>query len=173
MQGLENVIRGARAEAGLTQAELAVRAGTSQPAVARYERGSATPTLPTLQRLLAACGQRAVISSTAIDDPGSSASSRAAPDMRLLSEHRQPLLAAAARCGAREVRLFGSVSRGQQHPDSDIDLLVELEPGHTLIDLAKFRREAGEILGVSVDVATPDMLKERYRTEVLAQARPL
>lgn len=68
------------------------------------------------------------------------------------------------------MRLFGSVSRGEHNPDSDIDLLVELEPGRTLLDLAKFRRKAGQILGVPVDVATPDMLKERFRTKVLAQA---
>lgn len=170
MQDLQDLVRSTRLEAGLTQAELAVRAGTSQPAVARYEQGRVTPTLATLQRLLAACGQRAVISAVAMDGDDSSPSGRPVPDMRLLHERRQPLLTAAARCGAGDVRLFGSVSRGEQNPESDIDLLVELEPGRTLIDLARFRREASEILGAPVDVATPDMLKERFRTDVLAQA---
>jgi predicted nucleotidyltransferase len=72
----------------------------------------------------------------------------------------------------RNVRVFGSLVRGEEHADSDVDLLVDLEPGRTLLDLAAFRREASAILGRSVDVATPDMLKERFRTEIEAQARP-
>jgi uncharacterized protein len=113
-----------------------------------------------------------VISTTAMDDAVSSPSSRV-PDMRLLRDRRQRLLAAAAKCGARDVRLFGSVGRGEQRPGSDIDLLIELEPGRTLLDLAAFRRKASEILGIPVDVATPDMLKERVRAEALLQATPL
>lgn len=73
----------------------------------------------------------------------------------------------------RQVRVFGSLARGEALPTSDIDLLVELEPTRTLLDLAAFRREAEEILGIQVDVATPDMFKERIRGEVLAEAVPL
>jgi hypothetical protein len=169
---LDSVIRTARREAGLTQAELALRAETSQPAVARYEQGSAIPTLRTLERLLAACGRRVVVSAVATDGAGST-SNGSMPDVRLLRGHRKALLAAAARCGARDVRLFGSVSRGEQTPDSDVDLLVDLAPGRTLLDLAAFRRQAHEILGVPVDVATADMLKERVRNEALMQAKRL
>jgi hypothetical protein len=66
-----------------------------------------------------------------------------------------------------------SVSRGEQTQDSDVDLLVDLAPGRTLLDLAAFRRQAREILGVPVDVATADMLKERIRNEALMQAKRL
>jgi predicted nucleotidyltransferase len=69
--------------------------------------------------------------------------------------------------------VFGSLARGEAAPASDIDLLVELEPDRTLLDLAAFRREAAEILGTPVDVATPDMLKERIRPEVETEAVPL
>jgi predicted nucleotidyltransferase len=69
--------------------------------------------------------------------------------------------------------VFGSLARGQELPGSDIDLLAELEPGRTLLDLAAFRREAQGILGMPVDVATPDMLKDRIRAEVQAEAAPL
>jgi predicted nucleotidyltransferase len=69
--------------------------------------------------------------------------------------------------------VFGSLARGQEVPGSDIDLLAELEPGRTLLDLAAFRREAQGILRMPVDVATPDMLKERIRAEVQAEAAPL
>jgi hypothetical protein len=70
------------------------------------------------------------------------------------------------------IRVFGSVARGAEDA-RDIDLLVDLEPNRTLLDLAGFRRDAAEILGAPVDVATLDMLKERIRPEVLAEAVPL
>jgi predicted nucleotidyltransferase len=69
--------------------------------------------------------------------------------------------------------VFGSLARGEVEAASDVDLLVDLKHGRTLIDLAAFRREAGEILNLPVDVATVDMLKERIRDEVLNEALPL
>jgi uncharacterized protein len=90
-----------------------------------------------------------------------------------LRRRRSRLLDSARAHGVRRVRAFGSIARGEAGPASDIDLLVELAPGRTLLDLLGFRDEATEILGVPVDVATPDMLKERIRTEVLAEAVPL
>jgi predicted nucleotidyltransferase len=65
------------------------------------------------------------------------------------------------------------LARGEEAHASDIDLLVDLEPDRTLLDLAAFRREAQEILEMPVDVATPDMLKERIRAEVESEAVPL
>ncbi len=72
-----------------------------------------------------------------------------------------------------KLRVFGSLARGEAGPESDIDLLVDLRPGRTLVDLAGFRREATEILDLPVDVATADMLKERVRGEAVAEALPL
>ncbi len=69
--------------------------------------------------------------------------------------------------------MFGSLARGEARGAGDIDLLVDLEPGKTLLDLASFRREAEQILAMPVDVATPDMLKQRIRAEVLTEALPL
>ena len=69
--------------------------------------------------------------------------------------------------------MFGSIARGEEEVESDVDLLVDLEPGRTLVDLAGFRREVAEILGVEVDAATEDMLKPRARKRVLADAQPL
>ena len=69
--------------------------------------------------------------------------------------------------------MFGSMARGERVPARDVDLLVELAAGRTLLDLAGFRREAESILGLAVDVATPDMLKERIRAEALREALPL
>lgn len=73
----------------------------------------------------------------------------------------------------RRVRVFGSLAHGEATPASDVDLLVDLEPGRTLLDLAAFRREAEQILGMPVDVATSDMLKERIRAQAEAEALPL
>jgi predicted nucleotidyltransferase len=156
-----------------TQAELASCAGTSQPAVARYERGSVEPSMSTFERLLTACGRRAIVSTVPASDATPAQSSHSGPNMQLLHDGRSALLTAAAECGARDVRLFGSMARGEQHRGSDVDLLVELEPGRTLLDLATFKRRTGDILGVPVDVATPDMLKEHIRSEVIAQTRAL
>lgn len=92
---------------------------------------------------------------------------------RALRTHRALLLAAARRHGAQQVRVFGSLARGEENPASDVDLLVDLPRDRTLLDLVAFRREASEILGTPVDVATPDMLKERVRDRVLAEALPI
>jgi len=90
-----------------------------------------------------------------------------------LRRRRRRLLDAADRHGIGRLRTFGSLARGEAEPESDVDLLVDLKPGHTLLDLAAFRREAAEILDLPVDVATADMLKERVRDTVLSEALPL
>jgi predicted nucleotidyltransferase len=69
--------------------------------------------------------------------------------------------------------VFGSVARGDARSDSDIDLLVELEPGRTLLDLAGFRRDAQTILGLDVDVVTPETVRHEFRDNVLTEAVPL
>ena len=78
----------------------------------------------------------------------------------------------AAKYGARNLRVFGSVARGTNRPDSDVDFLVDFEPGRTLFDLIGLRLDLSELLGASADVTTPDSL--RYiRESVLAEARVL
>jgi predicted nucleotidyltransferase/DNA-binding XRE family transcriptional regulator len=159
------LLRDTRQAAGLTQASLAQRAQTSQPAVAAYESGSRTPTLSTLERLLAACGRELVLDSQA------TASARSM--QALIHGRRTRLLAAARRHGARNVRIFGSVARGGESAESDVDLIVDLDVGRTLVDLAALREDAASILGVPVDVVTSDLLKEHVRDEVLRDAVPL
>jgi predicted nucleotidyltransferase/DNA-binding XRE family transcriptional regulator len=173
---LATIIRRVRKDAALSQTELARRAETSQSALARYETGVAVPTLPTLERLFLACGRQLEIRDAPANGPTppiTSARAQIGPGARLLRRKRRRLLDAAQARGVREVRIFGSRARGDDIATSDVDLLVELQPGKTLLDLAGFRREAADILGTSVDVATPDMLKERIRSEVLAEAIPL
>jgi len=173
---LAALIRTARTGAGLSQAELAERAGTSQPAIARYESGAIVPSVPTIERLLSACGRRLEVRAPPAADHSSSSTSvrgQLGPRASAVRRRRGRLLDAARSRGVRRIRVFGSLARGEDGPDSDLDLLVDLEPGRTLVDLAAFRRDAQEILGMRVDVATPDMLKERIRSEVEIEAVPL
>lgn len=83
------------------------------------------------------------------------------------------ILETARRHGARRVRVFGSYARGQQRPDSDIDLLVELEPGRDLFDLVELKQELEEKLHRRVDVLTEQSLSPYIREEVLREAQPL
>jgi uncharacterized protein len=175
MPTVADTLRQARFDADLSQVDLAARAGTSQSALARYETGAALPTLPTLERLFAACGRRLEIRTPPAHPSTMPTSVRGqlGSQASKLRHRRRRLLDAAESHGVSHVRVFGSLARGEAKAASDIDLLVDLKPGRTLLDLAAFRREASEILDLPVDVATADMLKERIRSEVLVEALPL
>lgn len=74
---------------------------------------------------------------------------------------------------ARNARVFGSVLRGEDTDSSDLDILVDPTPETTLFDIGAIRHELGNLLGVSVDVLTPNALPDSFRALVLAQARPV
>lgn len=168
---VSRLIRDARKRAELSQAGLAARAKTSQSAVARYEAGATIPSLPTLERLLAACGGRVVLGNSA--SAPRSRERRGKQRLGAVRNARERLLQAAIRHGLRDVRIFGSVARGEETEESDIDLLVDLEPGRTLIDLIGFQQEAERILGVKVDAVTERFVKQRVRAGAIRDARPL
>jgi predicted nucleotidyltransferase len=88
----------------------------------------------------------------------------------LLKIKREEILDIAAKHGAHNVRVFGSVARGEERPDSDIDLLVDLEDGRSLLDHAALINELQEFLGCKVDVATEEGLKPRIRNRVMPEA---
>ncbi len=83
------------------------------------------------------------------------------------------MIETAERRHAHNVRVFGSVARGDDHASSDIDLLVDLDDDVSLIGLAGLRRELTELLGVPVDVVPAAGLKPRIRDRVHAEAIPL
>ena len=87
-----------------------------------------------------------------------------------LNEKRAEVLRAAERHGARNVRLIGSVARGDARADSDLDILVELEQGRSLLDHAALMIELETLLGCKVDIATEQGLRPRVRDRVLAEA---
>jgi predicted nucleotidyltransferase len=91
----------------------------------------------------------------------------------LLQDQREAILRIAAQHGAHNVRVFGSVARGEARPDSDVDLLVELEPGRSLLDLGGLLMDLQTLLGREVDVVTDKGLRDRIRARVLQEARPL
>jgi predicted nucleotidyltransferase/DNA-binding XRE family transcriptional regulator len=162
-----DLLRRARTEARLSQTELAARAGVAQPVISAYESGRREPSLPMLTKLVEATGHRMRIQLL----PDSH--DNRLPDTRLgrrLRRHRRALVNIATARGAHNVRVFGSVARGEDHADSDIDLLVDLDPGVGLVGLAGLARELTELLGVPVDVIPANTLKPRIRDEVLAEA---
>ena len=83
---------------------------------------------------------------------------------------RQEILAAAEEHGARDVRLFGSAARGQETAASDVDVLIALEPGRTLLDLARLEQRLSELLQREVDVVPESGLQEPFRSMVLRDA---
>lgn len=91
----------------------------------------------------------------------------------ILKEKREEILRMAEKRGARNVRVFGSAARGETDEKSDIDFLVDLEPGRSLLDLGGLWWELNELLGVKVDVVTERGLRERIRERVLKEAVPL
>lgn len=88
----------------------------------------------------------------------------------LVKARREEILQTAAKHGAFNVRVFGSVARGRADEQSDLDLLVDMETGRSLFDLGGLLVELEELLGCNVDVVTEQGLRERIRERVLREA---
>ena len=92
------------------------------------------------------------------------------PLSQQLQTQRQAILRIALIYGAKNLRIFGSVARGEDDDKSDLDLLVDLEPGRSLFDLGGLAIDLQDLLGCSVDVVTEKGLKQRIRDRVLQDA---
>lgn len=125
----------------MTQNQLALCSGVRQPNIAAYETGARSPSASMVDRLLDAARVRPSI---------------------LLKTHRDAVLRIAETHRAGSVRVFGSVARGEDRPDSDIDLLVRFDKGANLIDLADLTDELEDLLGRHVDVVSEGGLKPRH-----------
>jgi predicted nucleotidyltransferase/DNA-binding XRE family transcriptional regulator len=155
----------------MSQNDLARRAGVAQSVISAYESGKREPSVPMLARLIAATGNALVLNVVPTSAP-----ELGLPDTvlgRRLRQRRKAINETAAKRRAGNVRLFGSVARGEDTASSDIDLLVDLEKGVGLLDLIGLERELSELLGVGVDVVPADTLKARMRDRVLREAVPL
>jgi len=91
----------------------------------------------------------------------------------LLKSKRKEILQVCAKYGARNVRVFGSLARGEADEKSDVDFLVDMEAGRRLFDLGGLQYELEQLLGRPVDVVTERGLKARIRQRVLQEAVPL
>jgi uncharacterized protein len=89
---------------------------------------------------------------------------------KLLRDKRDEILQIAASHGARDVRVFGSMARGEAGPDSDIDILVKLDPGRSLLDLVAIKQDLEDLIGCEVDVVTEASISPYIRAEVLREA---
>ncbi len=109
-----------------------------------------------------------------LDLPWEQVTKRVVPRRRVtlneLCEHAAQLAVLADRYGVRSIRVFGSVARGEADEASDLDLLVEVEPGVHLVDLAEFALDVEALLGVHTQVVTVGGLKPRIRQRVLDEA---
>ena len=92
---------------------------------------------------------------------------------RLLEENRTEILQLAAKYGARNVRVFGSTARGSGRDDSDVDILVDLEEGRSLLDQVGFQQELEELLGRKVDVVVEGGISPYLEVRILSEAVPL
>jgi uncharacterized protein len=92
------------------------------------------------------------------------------PLLEHIRHHRTDILSIADKYGATNLRVFGSVSRGEDHPDSDIDLLVDLQRTWTLLDHIGMMQDLEDLLQRKVDVAIAKGLRERYRDRILQEA---
>jgi predicted nucleotidyltransferase len=154
--------------ARLSQADVARRCGVAQSVISAYESGRREPGVRTLARLIEATGHQLVLE--LVPRPGRTLGLPDTPLGRRLRRRRVAIIDTAAKRRARNVRVFGSVARGEDTASSDVDLLVDLDEGVSLVVLAGLKRELSELLGVNVDVVPAAALKARVRDEVLADA---
>ena len=92
---------------------------------------------------------------------------------KILQEKRSEILEIAKNHGASNIRIFGSVARDEATANSDIDFLMDIEPGKNLLDRIALIQDLEDLLGCKVDVAKPEILHESIREKVLQEAIPL
>ena len=172
------LLRQARQAAGLTQREVAARAGVQQSVVSAYESGGREPSLATLSSLVEASGLTLEV------HLGDELPTRGRPGAvgpvgpvgpvgRRITRRRAAVLAVAARHGMTDLRVFGSVARGQDTVSSDLDLLVHVPEGTGLLALGRFTQELEDLLRVPVDVVPDDSIKPRVRDSIAKDVVPL
>lgn len=166
-----DVLREARRRARLSQTDVSRRSGIAQSVISAYESGRREPGVHTLTRLVQATGHQLTLN--IVPAPDRQLGLPDTPLGRRLRRRRRSIIEMSAKRGAHNVRVFGSVARGEDTAASDVDFLVDLDSGVGVIALTALKRELTELVGVDVDVVPAETLKARIRAEVLAQAIPL
>jgi predicted nucleotidyltransferase len=154
----------ARSKRGISQRQLAQAAGVAQSTVSTIESGHRQPSVSMLERLLNAAGFRLETRLVNAIRPS-----------QLLEQHRDDVAKVFAGYPVSQVWVFGSVARGDDRPDSDLDLLIELTPGASIIDIIDLDEELSAVLGCPVDVVTTTELESNdlLRRGVNRHRRPL
>ena len=88
----------------------------------------------------------------------------------IVQNKRDAILRIATQYGASNVRIFGSIARGEAGPESDVDVLIHLEPGRSLLDIVAIKQELEELLGCNVDVLTEASISPYLRERILLEA---
>jgi predicted nucleotidyltransferase/DNA-binding XRE family transcriptional regulator len=161
------VLREARRQAGLSQAQLAKRAGTTQSVVSAYESDARQPSLPMLNRLVAATGLELDVR---VRRPRPALTRLRGPLGARVRGQRREIKRIAARYGLSNLRVFGSVARGEEVEESDIDLLVDIAPGVGLLSLARCQHDLQALLRGAVDLVPAHDLKPRVARRVFVDA---
>ncbi len=91
----------------------------------------------------------------------------------VIQNKRDDIIRLSGQHGAKNIRIFGSVARGDERLDSDVDILVELDKGRSLLDLSGLSLDLQQLLGCKVDVLTEKSLHWYIRDKILKEARPL
>lgn len=159
-QSAAAVLRAARKRAGLSQVELAARAGVTQSVISAYESGRRQPSLPTLTALVEASGYELEVS---VQEAPGRLSRLTGPVGRRVRRHRAELVAAAAAHGVANLRVFGSVARGEDRADSDVDLLADIPAGMGLLGLGRVTDDLEAVVGTRVDLVAAAQLKPAVR----------
>ena len=95
------------------------------------------------------------------------------PLNQLVKEKREEILSIAAKHGAQSIRIFGSVAKGEDTPESDVDFLVSMESGRSLFDMANMLVELQDLLNCNVDIVEPEGLHWFVKDQILKEAIPL
>ena len=141
------LLRQARKRASLSQVDLAARASVTQSVISAYESGQRQPSIPALARLVDAAGFELTLG---LRQPPGRLRRLSGPVGRRVRRHRKDLVAAAAAHGISNLRVFGSVARGEDRPDSDVDLLADFPPGLSLFGLGRLEADLEAILRTRV-----------------------
>ena len=159
----------ARKSSRLTQAQVAERAGTSQSAVVRYEKGLQTPSVDTLRRLLKANGQELIL-----DVKKSKKSAPKSELYKVVQANRGEIREILHALGARNIRIVGSVARGDDDESSDVDILIDIDKqrGNSFRAISSATK-ISKLVNRDVDVLPSWMCKKEVLKSVLSDAIPL
>ena len=163
-------LREARLKAGLSQAELAAKVGVTQSVISVYEAGRRQPSVATLARLIAGAGFELELD---LGSAGHHRASLSGPIGLRVARYRRRILDICKRHGVDVLGVFGSVARGDERPDSDVDLLVALPDGIGLLGVGRLSEELEALLHTRVDLVPEAGLKRDVRRNVMDDLVPL